>query len=402
MVDDGSPDSRAAIAARVRRARPRFRLVQQPNGGLGNARNTGAEHATGDYLTFVDSDDVVVRNAYELLVGSLEETGSDFAIGQLPPADLDGHPPGRHGHLGVHRDPAAHARLEAPGPAQRPHRLEQGLPPLVLDRERVPLAGGRPLRGHPGDAAGPRPGPVGRRAAPADLPVAGPRGRQHVDHPAPHRAPRHPRPHQRGRRREPLHGRAGPARAEEEVRPGRRGAGPPLLPAAARRGRRHLPGAVPRPGQRLLRPGGARRLRPPAGDRPAQVAPGAPAAMPELLEVLRFEKSGEISATPVVRRGRRFWGDYPFRGGPRLGIPEKIYRLDRDELPLRARIEDVYWDGDDLRLAGFAHIAFLDLSREGSPASASPSRSRATRRASSRWTCGPCTAPTSRRRPRTA
>ena len=60
---------------------PRFRLVQQPNGGLGNARNTGADHATGDYLTFVDSDDVVVRNAYELLVGSLEETGSDFASG---------------------------------------------------------------------------------------------------------------------------------------------------------------------------------------------------------------------------------------------------------------------------------------------------------------------------------
>ena len=36
--------------------------------------------------------------------------------------------------------------------------------------------------------------------------------------------------------------------------------------------------------------------------------------MPELLEVLRFEKSGELPGTPVVRRGRSFYGNYPFRG----------------------------------------------------------------------------------------
>ncbi|MGZ4596217.1 MAG: hypothetical protein ACXV3V_04760, partial [Actinomycetes bacterium] len=88
--------------------------------------------------------------------------------------------------------------------------------------------------------------------------------------------------------------------------------------------------------------------------------------MPELLEVLRFEKSGEITWTPTIRRGRQFYGDYPFRGDAALAIPESIYRLDRDELPLRARVDDVWWDGDTLRLAGYAHIAFLDLSKKGS------------------------------------
>jgi CDP-glycerol glycerophosphotransferase len=58
LVDDGSPDSCADMARAFAARDPRFRLVQQPNGGLGNARNTGADHATGDYLTFVDSDDV--------------------------------------------------------------------------------------------------------------------------------------------------------------------------------------------------------------------------------------------------------------------------------------------------------------------------------------------------------
>jgi CDP-glycerol glycerophosphotransferase len=83
MVDDGSTDSSPGIAERFAARDGRFRLVRQPNGGLGNARNTGTDHASGEFLAFVDSDDVLAHNAYELLAGALDRTGSDFATGNI-------------------------------------------------------------------------------------------------------------------------------------------------------------------------------------------------------------------------------------------------------------------------------------------------------------------------------
>ncbi|WP_192809519.1 bifunctional glycosyltransferase/CDP-glycerol:glycerophosphate glycerophosphotransferase [Actinomadura rudentiformis] len=81
MVDDGSPDGSAAIAKDFTQRDSRFRLIQQQNQGLGPARNTGARLAKGRYLAFLDSDDILPRYAYELLIASLEETGSDLACG---------------------------------------------------------------------------------------------------------------------------------------------------------------------------------------------------------------------------------------------------------------------------------------------------------------------------------
>jgi CDP-glycerol glycerophosphotransferase len=81
MVDDGSTDASAAIAKSFAACDPRFRLLQQENQGQGPARNLGIRHATGDYLAFLDADDLVPRDAYDLLVGSLETTGSDLAAG---------------------------------------------------------------------------------------------------------------------------------------------------------------------------------------------------------------------------------------------------------------------------------------------------------------------------------
>src|SRR5205807_8723553 len=57
MVDDGSTDRSATIAEEFTARDPRFRLIRQRNGGLGQARNTGADAATGDFLAFVDGDD---------------------------------------------------------------------------------------------------------------------------------------------------------------------------------------------------------------------------------------------------------------------------------------------------------------------------------------------------------
>ncbi len=81
LVDDGSKDAGVEVARRFCSADRRFRLVTQENQGLGPARNTGVRHAEGDYLTFVDSDDLVPRHAYEIMVRSLDETSSSLAAG---------------------------------------------------------------------------------------------------------------------------------------------------------------------------------------------------------------------------------------------------------------------------------------------------------------------------------
>ena len=83
MVDDGSADGSTVIAKAFAERDPRFRLVQQPNQGLGPARNTGVRNATGTYLTFLDSDDVLPAKALALMVSSLERTGSDFVTGNV-------------------------------------------------------------------------------------------------------------------------------------------------------------------------------------------------------------------------------------------------------------------------------------------------------------------------------
>jgi CDP-glycerol glycerophosphotransferase len=80
MVDDGSTDGCAAIAEEFVKADPRFRLISQENSGLSVARNNGLEHATGEFVAFVDSDDVLAAHAYELLVLALAG-GADFASG---------------------------------------------------------------------------------------------------------------------------------------------------------------------------------------------------------------------------------------------------------------------------------------------------------------------------------
>ncbi|MEV5160930.1 CDP-glycerol glycerophosphotransferase family protein [Streptomyces sp. NPDC053728] len=85
LVDDGSTDGSRRIAEDFAARDDRFRCVHQPNAGLSAARNTGVAHTTAGvpYLAFADSDDVVVPDAYERMVASLESTGSDLATGNV-------------------------------------------------------------------------------------------------------------------------------------------------------------------------------------------------------------------------------------------------------------------------------------------------------------------------------
>ncbi|MBA2559374.1 MAG: glycosyltransferase, partial [Propionibacteriales bacterium] len=83
VVDDGSTDGSSAIAERYVREHDRWRLIRTTNRGLGAARNRGVAEVRGEYLAFLDSDDLLPPHAYQLMVSTLQHSGSDFVVGSL-------------------------------------------------------------------------------------------------------------------------------------------------------------------------------------------------------------------------------------------------------------------------------------------------------------------------------
>ena len=81
LVDDGSPDKSGEIAERYARKDSRIRVIHQKNAGLGPARNTGIEVATGEYIGFVDSDDWTNENMFEHLYNFALNSNADIVVG---------------------------------------------------------------------------------------------------------------------------------------------------------------------------------------------------------------------------------------------------------------------------------------------------------------------------------
>lgn len=68
LVDDGSLDNCPAMCDEWATRDSRIKVIHKQNGGLGYARNSGLEIATGDYVAFVDSDDYLELNMYQELM----------------------------------------------------------------------------------------------------------------------------------------------------------------------------------------------------------------------------------------------------------------------------------------------------------------------------------------------
>lgn len=64
LVDDGSPDSCPALCDQWAERDPRIKVIHKKNGGLSSARNAGLNIATGEWVTFVDSDDWLEPDTY--------------------------------------------------------------------------------------------------------------------------------------------------------------------------------------------------------------------------------------------------------------------------------------------------------------------------------------------------
>lgn len=79
LVDDGSPDRCGEICDAWAAKDSRIRVIHKPNGGGAQARNTGLDHATGDYISFVDSDDYIHTEMLSFLMRTIQATQSDIA-----------------------------------------------------------------------------------------------------------------------------------------------------------------------------------------------------------------------------------------------------------------------------------------------------------------------------------
>ena len=354
MVDDGSTDGSAAIAQEYARRDARFRLVVQENGGLSKARNTGIDAASGEYLAFLDSDDLLPENAYELLLGALERTGSDFATGNVDRYTEWGVAPARflaktfaETRLKTHitRDRTLLADRVAWNKLFRrtfwdAHRLRF---PEGRVHEDIPVMLPAHFLARSVDVlADPvylyrirESGALSITERRADVRVLRDRLAA-VEHVSDFLAEHGPRKAKRWYDESVL---ADDLRlhlnilegTDDEYRAVFLEHASAFMDRAGRDAGKSL-AAIERLKWHLVQ----RRL------------------LPELLEVLRFQTERLITTPPVLIRGR-WYGDYPFRDDPQLRIPREIYRLDK-ELQLRAHLEEMRLEDGKLRLRGYAYI----------------------------------------------
>ena len=80
LVNDGSIDKSGVICDEYSRKYNNIKVFHKENGGVSSARNLGIDNATGQYLAFVDPDDYIDPNMYEILVKKIVETNSDIAM----------------------------------------------------------------------------------------------------------------------------------------------------------------------------------------------------------------------------------------------------------------------------------------------------------------------------------
>lgn len=78
LVDDGSPDRCPEICDNYARIDKRIKVIHKQNGGLGLARNSGIEIATGEFIAFLDSDDYVDKEIYQCLYDHATKNNLDI------------------------------------------------------------------------------------------------------------------------------------------------------------------------------------------------------------------------------------------------------------------------------------------------------------------------------------
>jgi CDP-glycerol glycerophosphotransferase len=81
MVDDGSTDNSAQIYQLAAEQDARFKIIKQANSGAAAARNAGLRQANGEYVHFMDADDLICFDYYEKMLASALKHDADMACG---------------------------------------------------------------------------------------------------------------------------------------------------------------------------------------------------------------------------------------------------------------------------------------------------------------------------------
>ncbi|NMM97685.1 glycosyltransferase family 2 protein [Bifidobacterium olomucense] len=96
LIDDGSTDGSAAICDVYAARDERVHVIHQTNRGQSAARNAGLDRAQGEYICFVDADDIPNRKYVETLVRGMEDHDADMATIRFSHIDQNGRPIERH------------------------------------------------------------------------------------------------------------------------------------------------------------------------------------------------------------------------------------------------------------------------------------------------------------------
>ncbi len=92
LVDDGSTDGTGQLCDRLAGEDGRIRVLHKENGGSSSARNLALAQAAGEYVGFVDSDDYIAPDMYELLMGGIREFRASAAQVARDEIDEKGNP----------------------------------------------------------------------------------------------------------------------------------------------------------------------------------------------------------------------------------------------------------------------------------------------------------------------
>ena len=79
LVNDGSTDGSGVLCDELKKTDKRICVIHKPNGGLSDARNAGLDIATGDYIGFVDSDDYVEPDMFQILLENAMKYDADVS-----------------------------------------------------------------------------------------------------------------------------------------------------------------------------------------------------------------------------------------------------------------------------------------------------------------------------------